>query len=221
MIIRAKSEEKWIAWLKAQPKPRPALQVFARNYHFFSLNQIVAFARIFQVVPATDRESLALLAAVVFDELGHGSTERVHSVIFERFAAEVGVDIATLPIASDDVVPGVRGYVEAIREGFGSALSRALATYVFLENSAVETYLPLVQALRELGVSEDGAEFFALHSELEVEHAAAARAMVERQRFDAAQQMEFDGQIAALRSHWERFWGDIHRACEDALATAG
>ena len=213
-------EMAWIGWLAGLDNPLAALRAFSRQYHYFSMNQVVAFSRIFATIPATDRTSLALLSKVLFEELGEGRPDRVHSVLFERFARAVGTDIARLPISEGDVVPGVRDYVGELRAAFGGPLPRALAAYLFLESSAVETYGPLLQALGTFGIADEDLEFFAIHAGLEPEHAAAAASMVERAGLSGAARDAFDDQTARMGERWARFWIDIHAACLDEHARA-
>lgn len=203
----------WMEWLEQQSDVRPALQAFCKQYHYFSLNQVIAFSRLFSVVGPNDRNSLALLASVLFEELGLGDPKKVHSVLFERFAVACGVDLAELPLKPSHVVSGVRSYVLELHSAFGGAsLPRALATYQFLESSAVETYGPLLLLLTRLKFSADVLEFFSLHATVEVEHAAAAQKMVDRAAFSAEAKAEFDDQTALLQRCWQEFWSDIWQA---------
>ncbi len=216
-----KQEQDWIEWLGTLKDPHPALRAFSKSYHYFSLHQVIAFARLFQAIPFCDRKSLAMLADVLHEELGRGSEKRVHSVLFERFAAAVGVDVSTLPLAEADVLPGVLAYVHELETAFGGkSLPYALATYQFLESSAVETYGPLLARLRSLGFSEDDLEFFALHAEVEVEHAQSARDMVERQRFTTQELEQYHGQLERLQGLWNQFWSDIISASRQAISHA-
>lgn len=203
------SETVWMNWLSRRRDPLPALRTFSRHYHYFSIHQVTAFSRLFQALPVTERESLALLADVLHEELGRGRPDRVHSILFERFAHAVGVDVSTLPLASSVVAPGVRWYVAELELGFGGgSLAAALATYLFLESSAVQTYPPLLALLRSFGLGEADLEFFSLHAAVEVEHAEAAQAMVRRAGLSPGD-VEFNEQTALLRQVWERFWVDI------------
>lgn len=220
--MTSKSQEHlWIEWLRDLDNPFPALRAFSAHYHYFSLHQVIAFSRLFQVIPPGDRKSLAMLADVLHEELGRGAADRVHSALFERFAAAVGTDMTQLPLDEREVLPGVLAYVRELDEAFGGAsLPRALGTYQFLESSAVETYGPLLQTLRSFGISEPALEFFALHAEVEIEHAQAARDMVERQSFGPEEMEAFQRQIIVMQGLWSRFWREIFEASRHAVRHA-
>ena len=210
-------ELRWMRWLEEQADPRPALQIFSQQYHFFSLHQVVAFSGLFRIVKPTDRESLALLAGVLYEELGSSNACGAHSILFERFAASCGVDVGQLPLPSAKVAPGIRWYVCELHSAFGgSSLPRALATYQFLESSAVETYGPLLQLLLRVGFAENELEFFVLHARVEVEHEKAASMMVERANFSGSDLADFDDQKALLNRAWNAFWQDLWTSCKAA-----
>ena len=211
-------EQDFIDWLRDLPDPLPALRVFARHYHYFSANQVVAFARLFTVIPRADREALAVLAEVLYEELGNGKKDDVHSVLLEEFAAAAGVSIQELPLPPGQVADGVRWYVCELEMAFGGrSLPRALATYCFLESSAVATYGPLLDVLRATKLfTESQLTFFARHATIESEHAAAAQRLAERARLSAADRAEFDDQWALLRRSWAAFWRDIWDAARKA-----
>lgn len=210
-------EQQWIKWILSLNDPIPALRVFARHYHYFSVNQVVAFSRLFGVIPPTDRRSMAVLGEVLFEELGGGKYNSVHSIVFERFAKQVGINVDELPLLPSAVVDGVRWYVCELKVAFGGdSLARALATYCFLESSAVETYGPLLEALRAHHFSEDDLEFFVRHSGIEIEHSKAAYHLAERANLSAAEKIQFDDQTKLLEKCWRAFWEDIWEACRKA-----
>ncbi len=206
----------WLEWMKQQDDPFPALKVFSENYHYFSIHQAVSFSRLLTVVDPYDRESLVFMADMLHQELGGGKQNRVHSVIFERFAKAVGVDLTKLPLAADQVVEGVRWYACELDKGFGGSLPCALATYQFVEGSGVDTYAPLLDILRDMNISEEDLEFFTLHAEVEIDHTAIAANIVKRARetFTPEQNQVFDTQKWLLQRAWEQFWGDILLACK-------
>ena len=174
---------------------------------------MVAFSRFIALIPATDRNSLCELGKVLYEELGHGNPDRTHSVLFERFALEVGVSAESLPLPAEEVLPGIRDYVDALEAGFsGPSVARAAATYVFLETSAVRTYGPLSEALKALVPSPEAREFFALHSTLEPEHQATAEALAARYIKTENDRREYDHQLQQMEARWEAFWSDIYRA---------
>ena len=210
-------EQQWINWIRSLSDPIPALRAFARHYHYFSLNQVVAFSRLLGVIPPTDRKSMAVLGEVLFEELGGGEFDSVHSIVFERFAKRVGLNVDELPLTPSEVAKGVRWYVCELESAFGGrSLARALATYCFLESSAVETYGPLLEALRAHRFSEDDLKFFVLHSQIEIEHSKAAHQLAEQANLSAADKIQFDDQTRLLTKCWRAFWEDIWEVCRKA-----
>jgi hypothetical protein len=65
-------EQRWMKWLGGLANWKSALCDFVTHYHYFSVNQVIAFSRLFGCLPRTDRDSLAMLAEVLFEELGNG-----------------------------------------------------------------------------------------------------------------------------------------------------
>jgi len=195
-----------------------ALRAFSPHYFYFSYRQVVAFTALFRQVDALDRESLAMLADVLHEELGRGIPERVHSRLFERFAAALNLRRDDLLLEPAEVLPGVRAYAGELERAFtAGSLPEALATYVFLESSAVDTYGPLVATLETLGFSADDVEFFALHAGVEPEHAAAADAMLCRHGLDA-NHPAVRSQLERLAGFWHAFWTEIDEECRRAIA---
>ena len=205
------SELAWLQRLREVDGPtrERALRTFARQYHWFSLHQVLAFSRIFSVMTPTDRASLADLGSVLFDELGCGSPDRVHSVLFEQFAQAVGEDPAALPIPADEVLPAVRSYIDDLNRHFSSGLLWAAAAYRFLEWSAVASYAPLLAALTEAGLSQGALEFFALHAELELEHLHSAQRLLDRLIIDADDRQSADAVQESLARSWDAMWAAL------------
>ena len=115
------------------------------------------------------------------------------------------------------VLPGVRAYVAELDRAFSTGTRQeALATYVFLESSAVDTYGPLVDALRTLGFTDDDVEFFDLHAGVEPEHAAAADSMLQRHGL-SADEPAVKVQQEKLAGLWHAFWEEIDQACRQAI----
>lgn len=209
MTPQLSAEREWLAWLSRQPDPMPALRAFASHYHFFSLRQVIAFTGLFRRVSPADRQALASLGEVLHEELGAGNPLHVHSILFEKFAREVGVDVGTLPLSEDVVAPGVSAYVDALFDAFdGGSPATACAAYVFLETSAVETYGPLLATLTTLKIRREALEFFARHAQVEPGHKEAAEALAQRY-VDASTRAEYDATIARLAAKWEQFWHSI------------
>jgi len=210
-------EARWIAWLRTVPQEGVALRAFCPHYFHFSYRQVIAFTALFNQVDPLDRVSLAMLSEVLHEELGRGHPERVHSRLFERFAAAVGLEPNELLIESSRVLPGVRAYAAELERAFQTgSQAEALATYVFLESSAVDTYQPLVEALMALGFKSDDIEFFTLHAGVEPEHAAAAQAMLRRHGMDSDDPAVRD-QLRRLAALWHAFWSEIDSACRRAV----
>lgn len=189
-----------------------ALQLFATQYHWFSLHQVVAFSRMINTVPVTDRETLSNLASVLYDELGRGEASAVHSVMFERFASSVGVDVSDLPISADGVLPSIHDYIVQLDTFFSSDVESACAAYQFLEASAVKSYGPLAAAFSYLGNAS--IEFFIIHSELEPTHLAESTKIFDRlvPMNDRSRSNEV---TLALASTWDRVWEELVEFCFD------
>lgn len=191
-------------------EPNAVLQRFGIQYHYFSLHQIHAFCGVFRILKPKDRDTAAALAKVVYEELGEGHPRRVHSVILETFLREVGVEVSDLPLQKSEVVSGVAAYVDELYSAFwGQDRSVALATYCFLENSAVQTYPALEAILSQVGISPEGREFFQLHGGLEVEHAATAEKLAISSVTDPIEINRFNAQLKKLNQIWEQFWKDV------------
>jgi pyrroloquinoline quinone (PQQ) biosynthesis protein C len=210
-------EARWIDWLRTTPEVQKALRSFCPHYFYFSYHQVVAFSGLFTKVDPLDRESLAMLADVLHEELGRDDPERVHSRLFERFAESVGLSPAEVQIDPAEVLPGVRAYVAELERAFGSGTqAEALAAYLFLESSAVDTYAPLVATLRGCGYSDEDVEFFELHAGVEPEHAAAAEAMLRRHGLDGGDPA-VEEQTRRMAGLWQDFWEQIDQRCREAV----
>ena len=215
--VTSAPEARWIAWLKTTPDARKALRAFCPHYLYFSKSQVIAFTGLFKQVDPLDRDSLAMLADVLHEELGRGTRESVHSVLFERFAIALGVTSSDLHIDASQVLPGVRAYVAELDRAFSTgSRSEALATYLFLESSAVQTYGPLLESLLAIGLPPYDVEFFRLHAGVEPEHAAAAEAMLARHGLSVSD-LSVATQIATLTGLWHSFWSEIDDACRRAV----
>jgi hypothetical protein len=159
---------------------------------------------------AEDRDSLSLIASVVYDELGNGISDKAHSYLFQKFALSVD-NCINLSSEGDQVVSGVKKYLNDLWDSFdSSSLPKALAAYVFLEESAVAFYPIILNILKRCPfLSDDSLEFFHLHSILEVEHEKAANELVIRQNFSFEDQGIYNNQLEYLKRSWEVFWKDI------------
>lgn len=212
--MSATPEVEWIAWTATQPPDarRKVIQLFCQQYFYFSTRQVIAFSGILRVIDPFNREALAELADVLHEELGRGNAQRVHSVLLERFAQAAGLSPADLRIDKQAILPGVRGYVDELTTAFSSSLPRALAAYVFLETSAVETYGPLTQLFETCEYGEEELEFFRLHATVEVEHAETASRLMDSHVLNPRERSEANDQTGRLADCWNAFWSDILEA---------
>lgn len=221
--MTASREREWIDWVQVQlPETRQrALRLFCQQYFYFSTRQVLAFSAIFRVIGPDDRDALSELADVLHEELGRGKADRVHSVLLERFASAAGLSASELRPKQQGILPGVRRYVDELAAAFSSSVPRALAAYVFLETSAVETYGPLTKLFEACGYRESDMEFFQLHAKVEVEHAATAARLRNRYDFGASDLAEADEQTRRLSEAWTAFWSDILEASKSLAGERG
>lgn len=211
-VVSGNTEERFFTCLKKSKDPKTILQIFGKQYHYFSLHQIHAFSGIFRIFNPEERNITTALSEVVYEELGEGNPNKAHSVILERFLSEVGVNCAELPINMIDVVDGVLKYIDELYAAFwGENRTVALATYCFLENSAVKTYPAIKTVLKNIGISLKGREFFEIHSLLEVEHAAVAQNLATTMITSPNEIECFNDQITKLNQIWKLFWEDMER----------
>jgi|GEM_PF-5313484 len=212
------AELAFIRWIGSLQDPAPALRAYARQYQYFSLHQIRAFAQIMNRLPATDRGALSLVASVLYDELGQGKESEVHSVMFERFASSIGVPSSELPLSENDVASGVRNYISELFDAFGqnASLARALATYLFLERSAVLTYQPFLDTLRLMRLPRVDSQFFEVHATMEIGHERAAADLVARYASSDSSVSEIASQTARMARCWQAFWADMLAHCQAA-----
>ena len=209
------AEKAWIQQLERASDSRAMLATFAKHYHYFSIHQVIAFTGLFRAIASDDRDSLAALAGVLYEELGGGDAAAVHSRLFERFVRACGVDPTSLPLRREDVAPGVVAYVEMLRRSFlDDAPAEAFAAYVFLESSAVETYGPLLATLRRTAMfTDDDLIFFIRHATVEPDHKAAAEELAKRYVNNETREM-YQARITLLADQWEAFWQSIAAVTE-------
>ncbi len=150
------------------------------------------------------------MAKVVYEELGEGRADRVHSVLFRRFAEFVGVPPERLPLPRNEVLPAMLGYLAELDSVFtGSSIERAAAGYLFLEESAVRAYEPLLALFEEIGLDKAALEFFEIHTRIEIGHAGVAKALAER--YNVASTADFIQQYLKLETLWDSFWDELCR----------
>lgn len=197
----------FIEKLNQSPNKRLALQGFCSQYHYFSLHQIQAFSEILSYFPAHDRVSLCELAKTVYEEMGSGHPEKVHSLLFEKFAYACGMDPSLFPIKNELILPEIKEYISALRDSFSSRnVPRALSAYVFLENTAVDMYPLFYTELKKLDFSDEALEFFSEHAYLEPHHLETAQKLVERQNFTQEDWAIYHAEQRVLSEAYANFW---------------
>jgi len=210
MAVCSDPENSWFSRLDASHRPLAKLRAFTPHYYYFSLRQIHAFAGILRHFEPHDRGAMLQVSEVLYEELGEGDPRAIHSVLLEDFYREIGGAPSDLTLHKSQIAPGVVEYVDRLYAAFwGDSRPAALATYCFLENSALQTYPRMVGILEGLGVSPEAFRFFALHATLEVEHAAAAQTLAQKYLTAPAHIEEFNCQFRQLAQIWDRFWTDI------------
>jgi pyrroloquinoline-quinone synthase len=139
---------------------------------------------------------VALADAASAADADHAEEERAHVELWDRFAAAVGASEAVDPL------PETRECVAAWTAG-RDALEGLAILYAIESAQPAISRTKLDGLVRHYGVGEGPAtEYFALHAELDEEHAAHSRRLIE-ERLDAA-----DGErlVAAaeraLRGNW-------------------
>lgn len=199
------SEEAFFSGLRHRRDPR--LAHWAKNYHFFSASQARLLGLVVTAIPTTDHRSMVEVTKALYEEYGSGNAEAVHSRLFVQFCIALGLRAELLPIARSAVEPGVLAYLQAIEAGYRSSEPAVmLATYCFLERSAVLSY-PLMQArLHELGFSQSELVFFSTHVVQEAQHDMGASSMAQRFIRVPSEQRAFDFQLWRMQGAWERFW---------------
>ena len=126
---------------------------------------------------------------------GHAAEEADHLALWDQFVAEVGGD--TRAPASPETAE-----CAAMWAGDGSRplLPTLAAMY------AIESAQPAISQTKLDGLAAyygiGSAAYFELHRELDAEHAAAARALIERRMTDADQDGLITTASAALEANW-------------------
>lgn len=208
--------KKWIAFLDARDQPHLYLSEFSRNYYYFSVHQIQIFANIIYVIDPYDTDTLCEIAKVLYEELGQGNKRRVHSEMMKRFALYCGTHSEELPTEPQFVAPGVNIYLDTLRDIFSSRdLNRAIAGYLFLEETAVSCYAPIVSLFKSKKYPEASYEFFLEHSVIEVEHMELAEALVRRSIVDTKAKQNFMSDLEKLKVAWESMWNDLNNVTQE------
>ncbi len=198
-------EEAFFAGLHGRDDP--ALARWARHYHFFSVSQARLLALVVGALDMRDHDSLVEVTKALFEEYGSGQRDAVHSRLFARFCAALGLDTAQLPLPSRDVLPGVLDYLQAIETGYRSTEPGVmLATYCFLERSAVLSYPLMLERLQALGFTPEELIFFSTHVVQEAGHEQGAFQMAGRLLRSAQETQGFKRQVERMQQAWTRFW---------------
>jgi pyrroloquinoline quinone (PQQ) biosynthesis protein C len=185
----------------------PALAHWARSYHFFSLSQARLLALVVGALPATDYQSLAEVAKALHEEYGSGDADAVHSRLFARFCEALGLPPEDLPVPHQQVEPGVLQYLQAIEAGYRSGDPGVmLATYCFLERSAVLSYPLMLRRLQALGFSAADLVFFSTHVVQEAQHDQGAQQLAQRLVRTPGEAQGFVRQLQTMQQAWAGFW---------------
>lgn len=199
-----------------------ALSVYCNNYYYFSLHQIHAFCQILTLIPAHDRLALAPMAEAIADEWGNGNPDKTHSALFEKFFKAAGLPIPSIQ-AEHEIIPAIKDYINVMRENFNPATSneaKSLATWLFLEKSAVDVYQPLLNSFRKMGIfTEDDLEFFTLHAVLEPEHYQEVINILAYKMFNEKEKNEFYEEYKRMGKHWVNFWEQVFISTSKMLET--
>lgn len=199
------AEERFFAGLRNRQDPQ--LSHWAQNYHFFSVSQAKLLALVIEAMPVTDYRSMTEVSKALYEEYGSGEVEAVHSRLFARFCVALGLDSSALPAPRNAVEPGVLHYLQAIEAGYRSSDSAVmLATYCFLERSAVLSYPLMLARLQELDFTADDLIFFSTHVVQEAGHDLGALEMAQRFIRTSRERQFFELQLLRMQGAWERFW---------------
>ena len=199
------SEEQYFAALTGREDP--GLQRWATSYHYFSVAQAKLLGLMVQRLAMTDYRSLAEVTKALHEEYGSGKSEAVHSRLYARFCEAIGLRAERLPVARADVEPDVLAYLNAIEAGYRHAeIGNTMATYCFLERSAVLSYPLMLRRLGEIGFSAAELIFFSTHVVQEAEHDEGARHMAQRLIRSPREQQNFVDQLHRMQRAWSNFW---------------
>lgn len=175
----------YVAWREGT-LPREALRTYAAQYY----QHVRAFPTYISALHSRceDLETRSVLLENLRDE---EEGPENHPALWLRFAAAVGC--TDREAESADPLPETRAAIEAfrtaVREG---SVTRGLAALW-----AYESMVPVVAGEKIRGLAEHygvtgspGTDYFEVHRTLDVEHAAATRALVARRAVDPAEARE-------------------------------
>ena len=175
----------YVAWREGT-LPREALRTYAAQYY----KHVRAFPTYISALHSRC-DDLATRQALLENLRDEEEGVENHPALWLRFAAAVGCDEGEAESA--EVLPETRGAIEtfraAVREG---SVTRGLAALW-----AYESMVPAVAAEKIRGLEEHygiagspAIDYFEVHRTLDVEHAAATRALVAERAFEPAEAAE-------------------------------
>ena len=192
---------------EAGTKNYHVLRQWAANYHYFSFHQAPLLGILVSSLDPTDVATLTEVSTALFEEFGSGRVEQVHSNLFVRFCAALGIEEAALPIPPTDVEPEVSAYLNFIEHAYRSEIPGvALGAYCFLERSAVQSYPMMLNAFRQLGFNEEDLIFFSTHVIQEAGHDAGAVRIAERSICSETQLAGFSQGLELGSIAWAKMW---------------
>jgi len=204
------AEESFFSGLQDRHDPR--LVHWARSYHFFSMSQARLLGLVVGALPVTDYHSLTEVTKALYEEFGSGDASDVHSRLFARFCEALGLPPASLPVPRAEVEPGVLRYLDAIEAGYRSSeQAQMLATYCFLERSAVLSYPLMLDCLESLGFAPEELTFFSTHVIQEAQHDLGAYMIAGRLIRSTLEERSFERQLQAMQAAWTGFWQPFAR----------
>lgn len=144
---------------------------------------------------------------------GHAREERDHVDLWDGFVRGVGgaTDRAPLPETAECARAWTAGH---------GLLENLVAAYAVESGQPAISRTKLRGLLEHYGVDEGPAtEYFSLHAELDHEHAAASRALIEERLAGADQERLVEVAEGALRGNWALLDG-VEREPDGAVPTA-
>ena len=141
----------------------------------------------------------------------HAAEEEAHVALWDRFGEAVGADDAAEPR------PETARCVESWSAG-RDTLERLVASYAVESGQPAVSRTKLEGLVAHYAVDKGPAtEYFSLHAELDVEHAAESRALIEERLEGADHERLLELAEDALRGNWELLDG-VERAFERTRA---
>jgi pyrroloquinoline-quinone synthase len=127
----------------------------------------------------------------------HAAEEAGHVALWDRFATAVGAEQSARPIPETDRC------VDSWTAG-QAALEHLVVAYAIESGQPAISQTKLEGLTEHYGLDEGPAtEYFSLHAELDVEHAAQSRELIEERLDGADQERLLELAEGALRGNWE------------------